>query len=278
MTVLDALQRAGASIDRIDAQYLLCHLLATGRASLIAHPERRLSAEQVAAYEALVVSRAGGTPVAYLTGTREFYGRDFVVNRHVLIPRPETELIVEQALARLSGQQWPAGRTGAGVLDMGTGSGAIAVTLALEQPQSQVTACDVSADALDTARQNAARLKATVEFIESDWYTALAGRRFDLIVANPPYVAGADAHLGQDDLRFEPPRALTDGSADGLASIRGIIAGAPQHLNPGGWLLLEHGYDQAAACRDLLLKAGLQNPICIKDLAGIDRVSGGQIG
>jgi release factor glutamine methyltransferase len=265
-----------------------------------------------------------------LLGVREFYGREFCVSEHVLIPRPETEILVEQALVRLSGQNRPDGPADAGVsdvglsdsdapvrtkvaespaaqiplsppfakgevpggergllaalllqapriLDLGTGSGAVAVTLALEVRGAKVTACDVSVDALAVADQNARRLNANVKFILSDWYAALGKRTFDLIVSNPPYVAGGDIHLGQGDLRFEPEVALTDGSADGLDSIRALIAGAPAHLAPGGWLLFEHGYDQAAAARELLLKAGFNNPICIRDLAGIERVSGGQI-
>lgn len=276
MTIVEALQRAQATIDRLDAQYLLADLLGVGRASLIANPDRMIAPRQSEEFQRRVTARAAGQPVAYIVGTREFYGREFFVDEQVLIPRPETELLVEQALARLSGQKWSGDRTSARVLDLGTGSGAIAITLALESPASQVTACDVSAAALAVASRNAGALDAAVAFIVSDWYAALANRTFDLIVSNPPYVAGNDAHLAEGDLRFEPTTALTDGSADGLASIRAIIAGAPVHLTPGGWLLLEHGYDQAAAVRDLLLNSGFNNLICIKDLAGIERVSGGQ--
>ncbi len=277
MNISEALRIAERSIERIDAQYLLADLLGVGRASLIAHDERALSERDETAFTLKVLARAQGKPVAYLIGKREFYGRDFAVNEHVLIPRPETEILVEQALARLSGQKWPGDRTNAGVLDLGTGSGAIAITLALESPDARVTACDLSPRAIETARANAASLRADVEFVESNWYTALAGHRFNLIVSNPPYVAGNDAHLSQGDLRFEPQTALTDGSSDGLQSIRSIIASAPAHLRPGGWLLFEHGYDQADACRDLLLKHGFNDPICFRDLAGIPRVAGGQI-
>lgn len=277
-TIAQTLKRAEASIDRIDAQYLLCVVLDVGRASLIARSDQTLDESLAGQFERLVTRRADGEPVAYLLGIREFYGRDFKVNEHVLIPRPETEILVEQALARLSGQKQPGDLTNARVCDLGTGSGAIAVTLALESPMSQVTACDVSPTALGVARENAARLQAAVEFVESDWYSALNGRTFDLIVSNPPYVAGGDAHLAQGDLRFEPQTALTDGSVDGMASICAIVTGAPAHLAPGGWLMLEHGYDQAAAVRELLLKAGFHNLICMRDLAGIERVSGGQIG
>jgi release factor glutamine methyltransferase len=277
-TIAEALKRAEASIDRIDAQYLLCAILDVGRASLVARSDQPLGENHARQFEQLTTRRANGAPVAYLLGTREFYGRDFKVNEHVLIPRPETEILVEQALARVSGQKWPGDRANARVCDLGTGSGAIAVTLALESPTSQVTACDVSSAALNVARENATRLSAAVEFVESNWYSALSGRTFDLIVSNPPYVAGGDAHLAEGDLRFEPQTALTDGSNDGLASIRTIVGGAPAHLASGGWLLFEHGYDQAASARELLLKAGFYNLICIRDLAGIERVSGGQIG
>lgn len=276
MTISEALKFAETSIDRIDAQYLLANLLNVGRASLIAHSERVLGEHDQAKFEQQVAERAKGVPVAYLIGTREFYGRDFRVSPTTLIPRPETELLVEQALVRLAGNKWPENHISTRVLDMGTGTGAIAISVA-SAGKFSVTATDVSSDALEIARENATALGAHVEFVESDWFSALANRQFDLIVSNPPYVADGDAHLTQGDLRFEPQTALTDGSTDGLASIRAIVAGAPAHLATGGWLLFEHGYDQAAAARDLLLKAGFENLICIKDLAGIERVSGGQI-
>lgn len=276
MNIGEALAFAEASVDRIDAQYLLAHLLGISRASLLANRERPLEDMVQQEYRRQVDARARGVPVAYLMEKREFYGRDFFVNEHVLIPRPETEFLVDQALERLSSNLSPASLSGASVLDLGTGSGAIAVTLACEAPNATVTAADISLAALKVASRNAHTHKAAVEFIESDWYSAFNDRRFDLIVSNPPYVAGGDAHLSQGDLRFEPPTALTDGSVDGLASIRQLVKGAPQHLAAGGWLLFEHGYDQAAAAQDLLLKAGFSNLICIKDLARIDRVSGGQ--
>ena len=165
----------------------------------------------------------------------------------------------------------------ASILDLGTGSGAIAISLALERPHMMVVAADVSRDALLVAEDNAQRLNAAVDFVDSNWYQNLAGRKFDLIVSNPPYVAGNDTHLSQGDLRFEPQTALTDKSADGLLSIRTIIEGAPAHLNANGWLLFEHGYDQSDACKELLLKAGFVNLTSVNDLAGIPRVAGGQI-
>ena len=277
------------TIDKREAQTILAHVLGVSRALLIAHPERILVAAEAQRAQDLLARRASGEPVAYLLGTREFYGRDFVVSPATLIPRPETELIVEQALARLSEHFKPGSRASAsvcqiaadnraGVLDLGTGSGAIAISLALEHALISVVATDISADALKIATENARRLNAKVEFIESNWYTNLIGRQFDLIVANPPYVAGKDEHLSQADLRFEPQIALTDESDDGLRSIGTIVDGAHQHLFAGGWLLFEHGYDQADACRALLLKAGFANLISVNDLAGIARVAGGQIG
>ena len=218
-------------------------------------------------------------PVAYLTGRREFWSREFVVTPDVLSPRPETEILVEAALKKCQ-TLFPAAEKVSdtfSVLDLGTGSGAIAITLALERPDARVTAVDTSASALDVARGNAAALGANVELVHGAWYAPVAGRRFDLIVSNPPYVAANDAHLGQGDLRFEPAGALTDGSADGLDSIRAIVAGARDHLNPGGRLLLEHGHDQAAAVAALLREAGFASIVSIPDLAGIPRVAGGKL-
>lgn len=267
-TVRVALEEAAAAIGRVDARVLACHLLGTGRAWLAANPMHVLTESQDAQYDLLVAQRQMGHPVAYLVGTREFYGRDFEVGSAVLIPRPETETLVEAALARLG----PAGE----VLDLGTGSGALAVTLACERPGALVHAGDASAEALSIARANAARHGADVAFGHGSWYEPFAGRRFDLIVANPPYVAAGDRHLAEGDLRFEPREALTDGSADGLESLRAIAAGAPAHLKDGGWLLVEHGYDQAGACRALLQAAGLADLVSIPDLAGIPRVAGGR--
>ena len=274
-------------IDQREGQIILAHVLGVSRASVIAHPERRVDPAKAIIAQNLLARRVAGEPIAYLLGTREFYGRDFVVSAATLIPRPETELLVEQALARITGHLLSTSRTGASVtqlanphpsiLDLGTGSGAIAISIALESPASHVVAADMSVAALQVATDNAQRLIAPVEFIESDWYAKLTGRKFDLIVSNPPYVAGGDAHLSMGDLRFEPQLALTDDSADGLRSIRAIIAGASAHLVPGGWLLLEHGYDQAVPCQALLLQAGFANLTSIKDLAGIPRVAGGQI-
>lgn len=276
------------AVEKKEAQMLLAHVLGVSRASVVAHNERSLDYAQEQLAKQLLARRAEGEPFAYLVGSREFYGRDFIVSPATLIPRPETEIIVEQALAHLSGHILPAKSADIGythinpdnhpsILDLGTGSGAIAISLSLERPNTVVVAADFSRAALLVAAENARRLNAAVEFVESDWYQNFAGRKFDLIVSNPPYVAGNDMHLSQGDLRFEPHTALTDESPDGLASIREIVAGAPTHLNAGGWLLFEHGYDQADACHELLLKAGFVNLTSVNDLAGIPRVAGGQI-
>ena len=264
---VQALQ-AALPLDALENRILLCHALGLTRVGLITQSERTVTVDEAAALNALVARRQQGEPIAYIVGRREFFGLDFTVSDAVLIPRPDTELIVELAVERLP-QRGHA-------LDMGTGSGAIAVALAHTRPDAQVTALDVSAAALDVARANAARTGATVRFVQSDWFAALEPppERFDLIASNPPYIAAGDAHLSQGDLRFEPVGALTD-HADGLSALRSIIAGAAKHLNNQAWLLLEHGYDQAAAVRALLQEAGYSDVQSWVDLSGIERVSGG---
>lgn len=264
-----ALEEAAGDIGIVDARVLACHALGAGRAWLAANPMHVLTESQDAQLDSLVARRLIGHPVAYLVGSREFYGRDFAVGPAVLIPRPETETLVEAALARIAAH--------AAVLDLGTGSGAVAVTLACELPGAAVTATDASAEALAIAGANAERHAAKVAFAEGSWYAAVPGRRFDAIVANPPYVAADDHHLAEGDLRFEPRSALTDGSRDGLDSIRAIIAGAPGHLKSGAWLLIEHGYDQAQACQALFAGGGFADLVSIPDLAGIARVAGGRL-
>lgn len=255
---------------RLEVQLLLQHVLGASRAQLLAYPERALTVGQSELYEALLARRLQGEPVAYLFGAREFYGLNLAVTAATLIPRPETELLVELALARLQGRTQPQ------VLDLGTGSGAIALAIAHQHADALLTACDASAGALAVAQGNAARLGlANVRFLLSDWFAALGAQRYDLIVSNPPYIAAADPHLQQGDVRFEPLSALASG-ADGLDDIRRIVAAAPAHLSPGGWLLLEHGYDQAPAVRGLLQAAGFVEVFSACDLAGIERVSGGR--
>ena len=253
---------------RIEVQMLLQQVLGVNRAYLLAHPEQQLDETQQASYRALLQRRLAGEPLAYILGEREFFGLSFRVTPATLIPRPDTELLVELAL-----QQLP--QHGC-VLDLGTGSGAIALSIAHSRPDAQVTAVDASADALDVARENARRLNiSNTRFVHSDWFTALAGEHYDLIVSNPPYIEDADAHLEQGDLRFEPRSALASG-ADGLDDIRRIVAGAQEHLDAGGWLMFEHGYDQAARARELLSASGYAGVFSARDLSGIERVSGGR--
>jgi release factor glutamine methyltransferase len=271
LTLADVLAEARQRIPPAEARLLLGYLLTRPTAWLEAHREEMLSTEQLAQFRELVTRRAAGEPVAYLLGSREFYGRDFTVTPDVLIPRPETELLVEVVLGKVG-----VGGT-AKILDLGAGSGCIATTLALELPAAQVTAVDVAPAALVVARGNALRLAAAVDFIESDWFAALPAARFDLIVANPPYVAASDRHLAEGDLRFEPQEALTD-RADGLSALRRIVAEAPRWLTGGGWLFLEHGYDQGETVFSLLSAAGFADIEQHCDLAGITRVSGGRLG
>lgn len=269
ITVLEALNQAQGRIDKTDARMLLQHAINLSHALLIAHPEQELSAEQARHFAELWERRAQGEPVAYLTGERQFYSLDFKVTPAVLIPRPETELLVDLALERI-----PVDRI-VNILDLGTGSGAIALTIARHRPLACIFAVDASRDALAVARSNAEKLNIhNVRIMQGDWFVGLAGERFDLIVSNPPYVANGDPHLRQGDLRFEPSIALTDGG-DGLGCLRAIIASAPAHLAAGGVLMVEHGYDQASTCGQLLKDAGFSNIFSCSDLAGIVRVSGG---
>ncbi len=267
---------ASRRIDRLDARLLVEHVVGCTHADLIARPEIPLSAEQAAALDALVARRAAGEPLAYLTGSAMFHDFEFHVSPAVLIPRPETELLVELGakFATERARTCPAPR----IVDLGTGSGIVAITLARLCPQAAVSAVDVSPEALAVAAANAARLAPAVRLLAGDWYAPLAGERFDLIVANPPYVVSGDPHLALNGLPFEPQGALTDGVAggDGLACIRAIVGGAPAHLAAGGWLLIEHGYDQAAGVQALLRAENFSEVQSWQDLAGIDRVSGGR--
>jgi release factor glutamine methyltransferase len=267
-TVAQALQDAAGSIPLREARLLLQEALGVSHAELATHPERLLDAGQAARFGELVARRAAGEPVAYLLGQCEFYGLRFRVTPEVLIPRPETELLVDVAREKLSG-------CAARILELGVGSGCIAVTLAKHLPQAAVTGVDVSPGALAVARANAAVHGVTLRLKNGDWFAGLGREQFDFIVSNPPYVAEGDPHLAQGDLRFEPRGALASGP-DGLGAIRRIVAEAPRHLNPGGWLFLEHGHDQAEAVGALLAAAGFAEIEHRRDLAGISRVAGGR--
>ena len=255
---------------RREAQILLGHALGVSRAWIAAHGEEQVYSPAASVFRDLVGRRRTGEPVAYLVGKREFYGLDFRVTPDVLIPRADTETLVDAALEKLDRH------ASHNVLDLGTGSGCVAITIAHERPASRVTAVDTSPAALDVARGNAAAIGARVEFVLGSWFESLEANQFDLIVSNPPYVAAGDPHLQQGDLRFEPATALIAGE-DGLNDIRCIVAGAREHLLLGGWLLFEHGYDQADVSRDLLLDAGFGDVQSRADIAGVARVAGGRL-
>lgn len=253
----------------MDAQWLLAHALGKPRSWLYAHADDCIDAASAARFASLVERRGRGEPVAYLTGRRGFWKFELQVTPDTLIPRPETELLVESALELLPRD------AASRIADLGTGTGAVALALAFERPRAQVLATDASEGALAVARDNARALGiANVRFAAGDWLAALGDARFDLIASNPPYIALADPHLDEGDLRFEPSAALASGR-DGLDAIRRIVAGAWRHLNAGGWLLLEHGYNQGEAVRALLTDAGFEQVRTLHDLEGRDRVSVG---
>jgi release factor glutamine methyltransferase len=269
-SVAQLLSRGGRDAeDRRDAEVLLCHSLGRPRSYLYAWPEAEVPAAVAEVFLALLQRRQAGEPVAYLLGEREFWSLPLRVTADTLIPRPETETLVARALALAL----PAA---ARVLDLGTGCGAIALALACERPRWSVTGCDISAAALAVARGNGARLGLErVQWLQGDWLSPVAGARFDLVVANPPYLAADDPHLGQGDLRFEPRSALVaDGGA--FADYERIIAAAPAHLNENAWLLFEHGMEQGAGLRERLAGAGFASIDTWQDDGGRDRVSGGQ--
>lgn len=274
MTVGQLIRAALAGgMDPVDARILVAHALSWDRIALITRADDRLTASQAADAFSLLQRRLAGEPVAYLTGVREFYGLPLSVTPDVLIPRPETELLVDLALERI-----PADGPEMRVLDLGTGSGAIAVAIAHHRPKVIVTAVDASTAALEVARRNARRHAtkgAEVVFFQSDWTGALGKARYHLIVSNPPYIAAGDRHLAEGDLRYEPVDALTD-HADGLDAIRTIVRDAAAYLEPEGWLLIEHGYDQSGAVRRIMERAGYSAVQSWRDLAGIERASGGQ--
>jgi release factor glutamine methyltransferase len=259
-----------SSTARIEIQCLLQKVLHVARVYLLAHAERCLSVDELSTYQALLQRRLQGEPIAYILAEREFYGLPFKVTPATLIPRPDTELLVELAIQRLPAQQT------CSVLDLGTGSGAIALAVAKNRPNANVVACDASSAALAVALENASILQLkNVRFALSNWYSELTAQRYTLIVSNPPYIASNDPHLAQGDVRFEPLSALASGK-DGLDDIRHIISHSSRYLLPGGSLLLEHGYDQASRVRELLQQAGFMEIFSACDLAGIERVSGGK--
>ncbi|CAM5540041.1 peptide chain release factor N(5)-glutamine methyltransferase [Eoetvoesiella caeni] len=262
---------ASCRLPRLETQMLLQHVLQVPRSWLIAHDTDVLEPGTVQRFQALADSRLAGQPMAYLLGEREFMGHAFSVAPGVLIPRPETELLVETAVQHINQSGLAAPR----VLDLGTGSGAVAISIALACPQAQVFATDISPQALAVAGGNAGKLGARVEFSCGNWYDAIVGQpAFDIIVSNPPYISADDAHLGQGDLRFEPIGALTDG-ANGLHALETIVAGAPARLASGGVLWMEHGWDQASAVRKMLQDTGFCRVSSLQDLAGIERITGG---
>jgi release factor glutamine methyltransferase len=271
-TVRQALAQSG--LIPSEASVLLAHALECDRAWLRAHETEALPRETAERFFLLAKRRRDGEPVAYLTGVREFWSLPLHVTTAVMIPRPETETLVELALSRLAAD------VPLRILDLGTGSGAIALALAHERPQARVVATDVSEPALDVARANAQRLAlGNVEFLRSDWYSQLQApdaEAFDLIAANPPYVAAGDPHLSEGDLRFEPSIALSP-QGDGLDALRTIVAGAPAYLRTGGWLVVEHGFDQSEAVRALFATAGFGSIVATRDLAGIQRVVAGRV-
>lgn len=270
VTIGELLQNATNIIGRMDARWLLQSVLNVDAAFLITHAELSLNNEQVERFQQLVARRVLGEPVAYLTGEKGFYDLVLEVTPDVLIPRPETELLVEEALSKIPLKQR------CNILDLGTGSGALAITIAKHRPDSQVTAVDFASGALAVARKNAEKYQVeNVTFVEADWFSGFTNEKFDVIVANPPYIAEGDPHLEADGLRYEPYIALVAPN-NGLDSIHKIVVQAPNYLMHSGWLIFEHGYDQAVISRKLLDSAGFSYIFTRSDLSGIDRVTGGQ--
>ncbi len=251
---------------QLDAEVLLCHVLKKPHSYLRTWPEKTLTVQQYQVFQSLLQQRQQGQPIAYLTGVREFWSRDFIVTPDVLIPRPDTETLIEVCLELIKHQ--PQGN----LIDLGTGSGAIAVTLAAEQPSLNITAVDNSLAALNIAKKNASQHQTAINFIHSNWFEKLATRSFDFIVSNPPYIDPADPHLLQGDVRFEPDSALS-APQQGLQDIMLIAENSQQHLVSQGYLILEHGYDQQVAVAKILQQYAYQNIHCVHDLAGHPRVS-----
>lgn len=274
-TIQSALSRGAASLPdsespRLDAECLLAHVMNCNRSYFIAWPDKALSDEQRSRFEQLLRKRQQGEPVAYLLGSREFWSLDLAVSETTLIPRPETETLVQYILERFNGQQQLR------VLDAGTGSGAIAIALASEQPGWDITACDIDPDSVLLASNNANRLGFSINFVTSDWFSRISDRDFDVIVSNPPYIADTDPHLQQGDLRFEPRRALASGP-EGMDDIEQLCQQAPRHLASKGVLVVEHGYNQSAQVHACFSKHGYHNIEQHKDLAGHVRMTVGEL-
>ncbi len=268
-SLLHAAELPDSPSPRLDAELLLAFCLGKSRSYLRTWPEHEPSVAQCAAFATLLERRRAGEPVAYLLGQQGFWSLELEVAPHTLIPRPDTELLVETALALCPGGP-------SRVLDLGTGTGAIALALASERPVWQLLGVDRVPEAVLLAERNRARLKlANARFVESAWFAALAGQKFRMIVGNPPYIAADDPHLARGDVRFEPASALVAGR-DGLDDIRQIVSTAPEHLEPGGWLLLEHGFDQAAAVRVLFATRGFTAVESRRDLGGHERITLGR--
>ncbi|WP_110655892.1 peptide chain release factor N(5)-glutamine methyltransferase [Salinicola halimionae] len=274
MTIDGALREATGRLlesptPRLDAEVLLAHVCEHSRTWLYTWSDRALTADQFACFDALIERRSEGWPVAYLTGSREFWGLDLQTSPATLIPRPDTERLVEVALESASAVSGK-------LLDLGTGTGAVALALASERRDWQVTGVDLAPEAVTLAQSNARKLAiSNVNFLLSDWFSALSGRRFDIIVANPPYIADDDPHLTRDDVRFEPRSALV-AEAAGLSDLAWLARHAPSHLEPEGWLWLEHGYAQAGQVQDILVRCGFVSVVSRQDLAGHERITGGQ--
>jgi release factor glutamine methyltransferase len=255
----------------LDVELILCHCLQKTRTYLRTWPEREVQPAELEQFEGLLAKRQQGEPVAYLIGSRGFWTLDLAVNSSTLIPRPETELLVEQSLQCLEG------KPGASILDLGTGTGAIALAIASENASWQVLGCDVQSEAVALAEQNRQQHRlANAHFLQSNWFASIPAQSFDLIVSNPPYIDPEDPHLSQGDVRFEPRSALV-ADKKGLADIEQIIAGSNIYLKPQAWLMFEHGYDQGEAVKELMLDAGFASVTTIQDLGGMDRVTKGQL-
>jgi len=276
MQIVNALNYARQQLDatgstRLDTEILLCSVLKCNRTNLYTYPEQELSSSDIESFNKLINLRSEGLPIAYLTEQKEFWSLSFYVNQDTLIPRPETELLVETSLKYIPTNSVKE------ILDLGTGSGAIAIAIASERPQANITATDINDGALKIAKLNAdSHQIKNVDFKKADWFDIANINSYDLIVSNPPYISTGDPHLKQGDVRFEPIAALTSGE-DGLDDLRTIIQESSKHLNTHGWLLLEHGYNQGDVVRQLLIENGFTSPSTIKDYNGLERISFGQL-